>query len=130
LLQAHGVRDDQVTQVRGYADQFLRVKSDPYDPSNRRISILVKNQDGAPLPAQLAHAQVVGGAPAASNPPATAKSPSAPAGAKPQTPPSSQPAAPPKPSASQPVPKPPAAQPSLKPSLFGKLTSMLPGAKK
>jgi chemotaxis protein MotB len=49
LLQSDGVRSDQVTQVRGYADQLLRVKKDPYDPSNRRISILVKNQEG-PLP--------------------------------------------------------------------------------
>jgi chemotaxis protein MotB len=47
LLQQDGVRSDQVTQVRGYADQLLRVKNDPYDPSNRRVSILVKNQDGA-----------------------------------------------------------------------------------
>ena len=59
LLQQDGVRDDQVTQVRGYADQMLRVKSNPYDPSNRRISILVKNSDNAPPP-QLKHAQVVG----------------------------------------------------------------------
>jgi chemotaxis protein MotB len=44
LLQEDGVRSDQVTQVRGYADQLLRVKSNPYDPSNRRISILVKNR--------------------------------------------------------------------------------------
>jgi len=43
LMQQDGVRSDQVTQVRGYADQMLRVKSNPYDPSNRRISILVKN---------------------------------------------------------------------------------------
>jgi chemotaxis protein MotB len=43
-----GCGTDQVTQVRGYADQMLRVKSNPYDPSNRRISILVKNgRDGA-----------------------------------------------------------------------------------
>ena len=47
LLQQAGVRGDQVTQVRGYADQMLRVKSNPYDPSNRRISILVKNEGGA-----------------------------------------------------------------------------------
>ena len=46
LLQQDGVRGDQVTQVRGYADQLLRVKDNPFDPSNRRISILVKNQDG------------------------------------------------------------------------------------
>src|SRR6202035_4312824 len=47
LMQMDGVRSDQVTQVRGYADQLLRVKSNPYDPSNRRISILVKNDVGA-----------------------------------------------------------------------------------
>lgn len=44
LLQQDGVRSDQVTQVRGYADQLLRVKDNPYDPSNRRVSILVKNR--------------------------------------------------------------------------------------
>ncbi len=58
LLQADGVRGDQVTQVRGYADQFLRIKNNPYDPSNRRISILVKNASaGAALAIQ--HAQEV-----------------------------------------------------------------------
>jgi chemotaxis protein MotB len=49
LLQQDGVRRDQVTQVRGYADQLLRVKANPFDSSNRRISILVKNQEGMPL---------------------------------------------------------------------------------
>jgi len=49
LLQQDGVRSDQVTQVRGYADQLLRVKNDPFDPSNRRISILVKNLE-RPIP--------------------------------------------------------------------------------
>jgi chemotaxis protein MotB len=48
LLQQDGVRGNQVTQVRGYADQLLRVKANPYDPSNRRISILVKNQSAMP----------------------------------------------------------------------------------
>jgi chemotaxis protein MotB len=53
LLQQDGVRANQVTQVRGYADQLLRVPGDPYDPSNRRVSILVKNGDvsGPKLPA-------------------------------------------------------------------------------
>ncbi len=49
LMQQDGVRGNQVTQVRGYADQLLRVKANPYDPSNRRISILVKNQEGMPV---------------------------------------------------------------------------------
>jgi chemotaxis protein MotB len=48
LMQQDGVRSNQVTQVRGYADQLLRVKSNPFDPSNRRISILVKNENGPP----------------------------------------------------------------------------------
>ncbi len=48
LMQQDGVRGDQVTQVRGYADQMLRVQSNPYDPSNRRVTILVKNEPGAP----------------------------------------------------------------------------------
>jgi chemotaxis protein MotB len=42
LLRTDGVRQDQVSQVRGYADQMLRVKNDPYDPSNRRISLIVQ----------------------------------------------------------------------------------------
>ena len=58
LLQQSGVRADQVTQVRGYANQMLRVKSNPYDPSNRRISILVKNDAGGVPPI----ANLVGGA--------------------------------------------------------------------
>ena len=67
LLQGSGVRQDQVTQVRGYADQFLRVKSNPYDPSNRRISILVKNGSGGSAPPDLKHVAVVGGASSAAD---------------------------------------------------------------
>jgi chemotaxis protein MotB len=42
LMQDSGLRDDQVTQVRGYADQRLRKPGDPLDPSNRRISVIVQ----------------------------------------------------------------------------------------
>lgn len=59
LLQQDGVRSNQVTQVRGYADQLLRVKNNPSDPSNRRISILVKNQEASL--ANLLGARVVNG---------------------------------------------------------------------
>ena len=41
LLQEHGIGPDQVTQVRGFADQRLR-KKDPLDPANRRISLIVQ----------------------------------------------------------------------------------------
>jgi chemotaxis protein MotB len=92
LMQANGVRSDQVTQVRGYADQLLRVKSNPFDPSNRRISILVKNLDGStPLP-YFAHAQVDQGLPGSSSAGA------APGGTKPPASQSSTPPTPTKPS--------------------------------
>lgn len=42
LMQANGVRVDQVSQVRGYADQRLRSPSAPEDPSNRRITVIVQ----------------------------------------------------------------------------------------
>jgi chemotaxis protein MotB len=42
LVQANGIRPDQVTQVRGFADQRLRKLDDPLDPSNRRISLIVQ----------------------------------------------------------------------------------------
>jgi chemotaxis protein MotB len=41
LMQQSGLRADQVSQVRGFADQQLR-KPDPLDPSNRRISLIVQ----------------------------------------------------------------------------------------
>ncbi len=115
LLQQDGVRSDQVTQVRGFADQMLRDKSNPYDPSNRRITILVKNLDGAAPP--IPHAHVVDGAPApdAAKPGPTAPAnPGSPAVAvSPQTPPTASPAS-----------------PTAKSGIFSKLTSLLPGAKK
>ncbi len=45
LMMSHGLRPDQVAQVRGYADQHLRKPNAPEDPSNRRISILVKRAE-------------------------------------------------------------------------------------
>jgi len=51
IMQQSGVREDQVSQVRGYADQRLRCPNDPLDPSNRRISLIVQyinlEKDGA-----------------------------------------------------------------------------------
>lgn len=52
LMQANGIRPDQVTQVRGFADQRLRKPEAPLDPCNRRISLivqyLVKNSEEEP----------------------------------------------------------------------------------
>jgi transcriptional regulator with PAS, ATPase and Fis domain len=41
LMQENGVRADQVSQVRGFANQMLRKPEDAQDPSNRRISLIV-----------------------------------------------------------------------------------------
>jgi chemotaxis protein MotB len=69
LLQQDGVRGNQVTQVRGYADQLLRVAKDPFDPSNRRISILVKNDHGTTP--NIANAKIVDRPGAKTNPAST-----------------------------------------------------------
>jgi len=49
VMQGNSVRADQVTQVRGFADQRLHKPDSPLDPSNRRISLIVqyivKNND-------------------------------------------------------------------------------------
>jgi len=49
LVQSNGIGADQVTQVRGFADQRLRKLDNPLDPSNRRVSLIVqyivKNND-------------------------------------------------------------------------------------
>jgi chemotaxis protein MotB len=45
LMQSDGLREKQVSQVRGYADQMLRKPDDPSDPSNRRISVIVQYLD-------------------------------------------------------------------------------------
>ncbi len=48
LMQHGGLRPDQVSQVRGYADQMLRTPATPLDASNRRISVIVQNLDEEP----------------------------------------------------------------------------------
>jgi len=42
MMQEQGVRTDQISQVRGFADQRLRLPKDPENPSNRRISLIVQ----------------------------------------------------------------------------------------
>ena len=42
LMQENGLREDQVAQVRGYADQQLRKPDNPEDPGNRRITLIVQ----------------------------------------------------------------------------------------
>ena len=44
MMQSEGIRAGQVSQVRGFADQHLRLPLKPEDPSNRRISLIVQYQ--------------------------------------------------------------------------------------
>jgi chemotaxis protein MotB len=49
LMQTNGgLRDDQVSEVRGYAAQRLRKPKEPQDASNRRISVTVQFLDSPP----------------------------------------------------------------------------------
>jgi len=42
LMMQNGLREDQIVEVRGFADQRLRNPKSPEDASNRRISVLVR----------------------------------------------------------------------------------------
>jgi chemotaxis protein MotB len=41
LLQGSGIGADQITEVRGFADQMPLDAKNPFDPSNRRVSLVV-----------------------------------------------------------------------------------------
>jgi chemotaxis protein MotB len=114
LLQQDGVRVNQVTQVRGYADQMLRVKNNPFDPSNRRISILIKNVS-EDVPDYDAASVVNGTTPLTikDKPPAPAANEAKPPGA----------------ASAAPAVKPPVPAPAPRASLMDKLKGMLPGKK-
>jgi chemotaxis protein MotB len=69
IMQEAGLSADQVSQVRGFADQRLRDKKNPTDPSNRRISIIVHYLDKPQTGDEPSHVQ---GEHANSEPPALA----------------------------------------------------------
>ncbi len=46
ILVVHGVKEHQIDEVRGYADSRLRNAKDPFDVTNRRISIIIEWQNG------------------------------------------------------------------------------------
>jgi len=48
IMQTSGLRPTQVAEIRGFADRRLKKPDDPLHPSNRRISVIVKTEDGAP----------------------------------------------------------------------------------
>ena len=48
LMVASGLRADQTSYVRGYADRQLRNPANPTDPANRRVSLVIQYQDATP----------------------------------------------------------------------------------
>ena len=68
LMEAQGIRLDQISQVRGFADRQPRLALHPEDPSNRRISLIVQyqveNNPEMPLPSQVKGNSAVSPAPA------------------------------------------------------------------
>jgi chemotaxis protein MotB len=42
IMESNGLWDGQITRVTGYADRKLRMPDNPFDLTNRRISILIK----------------------------------------------------------------------------------------
>ncbi len=50
MMESSGVRSHQIVQVRGFADQNLRDKEHPEDASNRRVSVIVRYQQGVAVP--------------------------------------------------------------------------------
>jgi len=66
LMQAAGIHPGQISQVRGFADQRLRLPKKPLDPSNRRISMIVQYQvlDESEVAPKIdpAHTQITTGA--------------------------------------------------------------------
>jgi len=54
IMEATGLRPDQVVEIRGFADRRLRKPDDPANASNRRISVIVKFRPPEPPPAETA----------------------------------------------------------------------------
>jgi chemotaxis protein MotB len=75
ILVGNGLSADRISQVRGFADQRLLLKADSTNPSNRRISIIVRNQGLDLDEEKFAEAPVAGGASKADQAPAKEEAP-------------------------------------------------------
>jgi chemotaxis protein MotB len=77
IMQSSGLHGDQVSQVRGFADQNPREHATPDDPANRRISLIVQYLDRPGTQSALGMAGAKAGASAAAPPAAENKPPAA-----------------------------------------------------
>jgi chemotaxis protein MotB len=69
LMQQSGLGENQVSQIRGFADQMLRQLDAPLDASNRRISVIVQNMEAPPEAAAKAAEPAYQGARPGDSPP-------------------------------------------------------------
>jgi len=76
ILNESGLDPTRISQVRGFADQRLLLKDDSSNPSNRRISIIVRNQGLDEHEEKLAGVQP-GAQPSSPAKPATSEKPAA-----------------------------------------------------
>ncbi|MGD0799123.1 MAG: flagellar motor protein MotB [Acidobacteriaceae bacterium] len=139
VLQQGGIGPTQISQVRGYADQMLRVPANPLDPSNRRISLIVQWVDPAAPPVPPAAAPTAGAATDATQPPPAPAAPNPQASSQPQpaapTPPATPtPQAPPQVQVAAAAKRaPPPVQPGsapAKPTWTARIQSLIPTKKK
>lgn len=56
LLEESGVPAAHIAQIRGFADQKLRNPKDPFDPANRRVSVLVQYREPQEVKSSLSRA--------------------------------------------------------------------------
>lgn len=61
LMESQGLRPGQVAEIRGYAANRPKIAANPEDPRNRRISILVHTDSGAPFIERLEAHELIGG---------------------------------------------------------------------
>lgn len=83
-MQQNGVREDQITQVRGFADESPRDPAHPDDANNRRVTLVIMYQ-AAKLPVA-DPISAAPGAPPAVPPPAKAAPPDGPSAKPPPVP--------------------------------------------
>ncbi len=60
VMVSSGLRGDQISAVRGFADRELRVPEDPLDPRNRRVSIVVRSPSAREFERDLRERQTSG----------------------------------------------------------------------
>jgi chemotaxis protein MotB len=60
VMVANGLREGQLRAVRGFADQDLRIKDNPADARNRRVSIVVRSLAAAEIDTVLRNTKAAG----------------------------------------------------------------------